>query len=329
MILITGGTGFLGRHITGTLVKTGKKIRLISRNPEKHRDLEKGNCTLFEADVRNASSLERAMEGITHVVHAAALMSFWKKKREAMQAINVEGTRNLLWACEKRGIRKLVYISALAIIGDPLDPSVRSVNEDTPTRPPKNPITYAATKLRAEQEVTAAAGRGLPAVILTPPAVIGPGNWDESSAVFFKMMYRGPRFYTDSFIEMTAALDVAEAVRLMLESPHHGGERFFLVGRRMHSREFFGKIARSVGKPEPSLKMPAGLLKTMGFLSEAVSLCTGKEPLVTVDAARLMTTPLPYSFDGSRITREIPFSYRDINLVIEETGRKFLEERGR
>jgi len=329
MILVTGGTGFLGRHITRALEKTGKNIRLISRTPEKHRDLAKAGVSLFEADIRDAPSLERAMEGVTHVVHAAALMSFWKKKREAMRAINVDGTRNLLWACEKHPIKKFVHISAMAVIGEPVDPLVTVVDESTPMKPPKNPIAYAETKLRAEEEVLSAAEREVPAVILIPPAIVGPGNWEESSAVFFKMMYQGPRFYTDSFLEMVAAVDVAEAARLMLASPHRSGERFFLVARRMHSREFFGKIAKSVGKPEPGLKMPTGLLKTMGFLSEAASLITGKEPLVTVDAARLMTTPLPWRFDGSRITREIPFTYQDIDRVIEDAGRRFLEERGR
>ncbi len=327
MVLVTGGTGLLGRTIIDELLKnTGYRIRVLTRYPEKYPERASERIELFRGDLADRNAYGPMVEGVSRVVHAAALMSFWRRDHAKMYETNVEGTRRLVDACLRVKMKKFVYVGAMATVGPPADSAIRVVNEDTAAARKKTGVQYAETKKIAERIVESAARVGLPAVILVPPMIIGPGNWDQSSASVFALMYRGMPVYMNAKVPVVAAVDVARAVRLSLEKDCIPGEKFFLVADTMSARELFEKIARSVGKPAPRVRLPRWLVLAASFINELPSLVTWKKPGVTVEGVRMISDNPVYRFDGGKICASWGLSYTPIDEVIAETGKKFLEE---
>jgi nucleoside-diphosphate-sugar epimerase len=268
------------------------------------------------------------LEGVTRVVHAAALMSFWRRDHAKMYHANVEGTRNLVDKCLRAKIEKFVYIGAMAAVGAPADRTTRLVNEETPTVRKKSGVFYSETKEIAGRIVEGAARVGLPAVTLVPPMIIGPGNWEESSAAVFRLIHDGMPFYLASKVPAVAAVDVARAVRLALDGDYRSGERFFLVAATLGGRELFEKMARSLGKSAPKVRAPRFAVMAISFLAELISYITWKKPQMTVEGIRMISDNPPYKFDGGKICRSFDFRYTPIDEAIAETGRRFLEDLG-
>lgn len=287
-----------------------------------------GRLELFQGDIADKSAGAAMMEGVTRVVHAAAFMSFWRRDHAKMYDTNVEGTRNIVDKCLRAKIEKFVYIGAMATVGAPGDRTTRMVNEETATVPKKTGVFYSETKKIAERIVEGAARVGLPAVILVPPMIIGPGNWDESSAAVFKLIHDGMPFYLESKVPVVAATDVARAARLALESDCRNGERYFLVSGTLSGRELFGKIALSLGRKAPKVRVPRFMILAVSFLAELTSYITWKKPQMTVEGARMISENPTYGYDGGKICRNTGFQYTPVDEVIAETGRRFLEELG-
>src|SRR5689334_14401213 len=126
-ILVTGGTGIVGRYAITALVKRGYAVRVLSRTPEKYSWLHALNVEIAKGDVTDAASVDAAMNGVTHVLHAAALVSLWPRRKPDMLATNLEGTRNVLAACKKHKVQRMVHIGALASVGEPDDPNITQV----------------------------------------------------------------------------------------------------------------------------------------------------------------------------------------------------------
>ena len=117
MILITGATGFLGRHITQHLLQSGQKTRLLVRNPD-HPAIPKNELVeIAEGDILDTGSLQKAMEGVDQVIHAAAMVTFAKKNYPEMKAVNIQGTANVVNAALESGVNKLSHISSTSATG--------------------------------------------------------------------------------------------------------------------------------------------------------------------------------------------------------------------
>ena len=183
MILITGGTGFLGAQLVRSLAAAGKPLRCIYREGSAGKIPREitGDVEWMPGDLLDVISLEMAMEGVEQVFHCAGLVSFQPGSRQLLQQVNVEGTANVVNAALERGVKKMVHVSSVAAIGRPSSGSVIDENckwEDHP-----NNSVYALSKYLAEMEVWRGIGEGLPAVIVNPSVILGgSGNWDEGSS---------------------------------------------------------------------------------------------------------------------------------------------------
>src|SRR4051812_6124420 len=128
-VLITGGTGFLGSHVSKRIAQCGHEVRLLVRPTSRLRNGAEG-ATTVPGDVTNPTSLEAAVDGCDWVVHAAADLNYWRQDPDRQMAVNVDGTKNLARACRRNGVKRLVHVSSVAAVGIPTGPE--PANEDFP-----------------------------------------------------------------------------------------------------------------------------------------------------------------------------------------------------
>lgn len=324
-VLVTGGTGVVGRYTVEALVERGYTVRVLSRNPQNYAWLKKMNVEVVQGDITEPAAVDAAMVGVTHVVHTAALVSLWPRRMPEMLAINLEGTRNVLAACKKHRVQRMVHIGALASVGEPNDATITKVTEATATHPRADESEYTASKRLANAAVEQAAREGLSVVSVLPPLILGTGEWTSSSAAFFKLMYDGFAFYTDMRLPAVSADDLTHVIVSLLFTNAYSGERFFVTAGALKGREMFSLIAQSVGKPAPTIKLPNALIRSLGWLSEKISFITNREPLFTVASANALIENYPYEYVGEKAERLLNFKYKPLPQAIAETGPVLLE----
>lgn len=168
-VLVTGGGGFLGSHIAARLYDLGDQVSILGRR--KYSGLREG-VESIQADLRDPEAVFHACQGKDAVFHAAAKPQIWGSAREFFE-INVEGTRNVIEACKKQGVKKLIFTSSPSVVFDNSD--MEYVDESVPY-PESYLCEYPRTKALAEQLVLSANGDRLLTVALRPHLIWGPGD---------------------------------------------------------------------------------------------------------------------------------------------------------
>ncbi|MBQ2263756.1 MAG: NAD-dependent epimerase/dehydratase family protein [Loktanella sp.] len=170
--LVTGGSGFVGGHLIAHLLKTGWQVRAIGRSTSSRAAVAALGAEPHNGDLSDTAVLERAMEGVDTVFHVAAHFKLWGPVR-VFREMNVDGTRNVVTAAERAGVRRVVYVSAAAVVMGHPQPQHR-VTEDLPLQR-MGFAPYSASKADAEELLRAASGRrkGLSTVAIRPPFIWG------------------------------------------------------------------------------------------------------------------------------------------------------------
>src|SRR6202167_6583595 len=117
LAFVTGATGFLGSHVARVLAEQGADLRLLVRASSDLRNIEGLNADRVIGDLLDGPSISKALSGCDVVFHVAADYRLWVRDPEQMHWSNVEGTRYLLWAAQKQGVRRVVYTSSVATMG--------------------------------------------------------------------------------------------------------------------------------------------------------------------------------------------------------------------
>jgi dihydroflavonol-4-reductase len=320
MVLLTGCNGLIGAAIAHQLLKNGHQVRAIKRqNSDLSRmaDIE-ANINWFEGDVLDVMSLEQATEGVTAVVHAAAVVSFAPKDIKKMHQTNVEGTANVVNVCLEKNIKKLVHVSSVAALGRPDLQKITAaavVNIDENQKWEDSPLNshYAKSKYKAELEVWRGVAEGLRAVIVNPSLVLGEGNWNQSSTQVFKYVFDRKKYYTEGFVNYVDVQDVARAVVELLESDIVN-ERFVLSGGHTTYKALFEGIADNFGIAAPQKPVTPFLAGIVWRIEAVKAWFTGKAPLLTQETAQTARTKFIY--DAKKIEKELHFNFTDLNQTL-------------
>ncbi len=327
-ILITGATGLVGSATARRFLADGHSVSALYR-PGSDRSLlhdVEQRIQWIEGDILDLLSLEKALENVEYVVHAAAVVSFVPRDEAAMVKVNVEGTSNVVNACLKKGVLKLCHVSSVAALGRPnlrlIDTAVPVVIDETQRwEDSPNNSAYAKTKYLAELEVWRGIAESLQAVIVNPSLILGEGDWQKSSTQLFKYVYDGKPFYTGGTVNYVDVKDIAEAIYRLIISDIHG-DRFILSAGSVSYQALFGAIAEGFGKPAPHLKVGAGLAGIIWRVEAVRSWLTGSRPLITKDTARSATHH--FQFDNSKIKRTLAFDFQPLDRTVRRVCESFL-----
>jgi nucleoside-diphosphate-sugar epimerase len=265
-VLVTGGSGFVGRALLGQLCAEGHAVRALVRSDEAQRRVEAEGAQGVLGDMAEQAALRAACEGVDHVVHLAALVRETGPRR-LFYEVNVEGTRSLLEAARRAGARRFVHVSTEAVLldGSPL------VDVDE-TRPiPEAPIgPYAWSKALAEKLVSAADRPGFTCVALRPRLIWGKG--DSTITPRLLEAVRGGKFaWIDGGAALTSTChvrNVCAAISCALAAAAPGGVYFVTDGEPISFRAFFESVLRTHGVEPPTRSLPRWLALGAASLSE-------------------------------------------------------------
>jgi len=264
-VLITGAHGFLGGSLFRRLQQSGESLRVLQRRPPEIA-CPSDQIHIMAGDIGDPCFVDAAMEGIELVYHVAAAM---RGGKEDFDCGTIWGTRNVVEACLRHGVKRLVYVSSLTVLDHAgHDPAV-AVTEDSPCEPrPEKRGHYTRTKLEAEKIVLQAVReRGLPAVILRPGHIFGPGsNFPPSGSLSLAgrwvVIGNGSRYVPFVYVE-----DVVDALLLAAEHHRADGAIFHVVDptASLNQREFIEFVRAHSAKPPKVLYTPQLLFSALAF----------------------------------------------------------------
>lgn len=288
VVLVTGGTGFLGSTLIKRLLALGIAVRAIKRETSTIPPELSGLSALqwVEADINDFFALGDAFSGITKVYHCAGMISYHPADRERLMTVNVAGTANVVNLALQYRVR-LLHVSSIAAIGQAKRGS--DANEDDLWEYTSGQPGYAIAKHEAEMEVWRGIAEGLDAVIVNPALIIGPtartAGGDTSGAIF-TLLRKGLNFYPDGSVGLIDVGDVAKAMILLMDNPAITGQRFLLSNVNMTYRELLARCSRFLDRPAPKHRATPWMLSIAWRSATILSLFTGKRPLLTREAAR-------------------------------------------
>ncbi|MBI5859006.1 MAG: SDR family NAD(P)-dependent oxidoreductase [Sphingobacteriales bacterium] len=322
MVLVTGGTGFLGSYIIKHLLEKGYKVRALRRNNKLPFWIPKEIFDKVEwitGDVLDIVSLGEAMEGVDAVIHSAAVVSFVKKNRRQMYQVNVEGTANVVDSMLEKNIKRLIHISSVAALGRSV--SGGHVTEEKKWESSKVNTHYSISKHKAELEVWRGIAEGLEAVILNPSTILGYGDWNNGSCAIFKNVYKEFRWYSPGINGFVDVEDLARVVLLLMES-NITGERFIVNGESWPFKKIQDVMSAAFGKKHPTLQANAFLLGIAWRMEKIKSIFSGHRPLITKESAKVAMSKT--WFENHKLLKALPgFSFTPLEETIKRACEKY------
>jgi dihydroflavonol-4-reductase len=303
--LVTGASGFLGSHVARLLAERGESVRVLVRPASDLRAVRELAVERVAGDLRDASSLDRALAGVDTVFHVAADYRLWAANPAEIYQSNVTGTRNLIEAAQRAGVKRFVYTSSVATVA--VHRPGRLPDEDVDSRIEEMIGHYKRSKFMAEQEALRAAQQGAPVIVVNPTTPVGPGDWKPTPTGKLIVDFLNGRMpaYVQTGLNVVPVEDAARG-HLLAAERGEVGRRYILGGRNMTMREILEALARATGRPAPRVRLPHAVAMAAAYADTAWSRLRGKEPRIPIDGVRMSRHHM--FVDASRATRELGFT---------------------
>lgn len=322
MILVTGGTGFLGSYLVRYLVKDGFEVKALRRSESDISLLGEaaGKVGWAEGDVLDIPSLEDAFKGIDKVYHAASVVSFNPSERKMMMKANVEGTANVVNMALAKGVKKFLYVSSSSALRKTgADELIDETSEQE-----KNGLDsyYGISKFLGEAEVWRGMAEELNAVIVNPTLLVGAGRWSDSSVRLFDAVAKGQLFYPNG---ATGFADVRDAAKIMIQLMESdvSGERFIISAENRNYRDVIYEIADLLPVRRPMIPLGKWWIPVGRAFDRIRSGITGSGRIFTSEVAHITSTFAKY--DNRKIKTVMNHHFSPISKAIAETVSKYKE----
>jgi dihydroflavonol-4-reductase len=324
-VLVTGGTGFVGSAVVRALIAQGERPRCLVRRDSDRRNLAGLDVDLVEGDLGREESLMAALEGCSGLFHVAADYRIWARRPEELIRTNVEGTRRLMTAALRQGVRRVVYTSSVAVLGKSSNGA--PADEETAVCLADMIGAYKRSKFLAEEAVRRLQREeGLPVVIVNPSTPFGPRDVKPTPTgrlVIAAAAGRMPAF-VETGLNVVHVDDVAAGHLLAFELGRPG-ERYLLGGENLGLAEILGQVARLRGRRAPRLRLPRGPLFPLAVAAEAWARASGgREPMLTVDGLRMAAKPMYFRHD--KAVRDLGYRPRPAAEAVSDAVEWFERE---
>ena len=322
VVLVTGGTGFVGSHVVRRLCKEGFSVRVLARRTSPLHLLDSLPVEIAIGDLLDADSLRKAVAGCEAVFHVAADYRLWASDPREIYRNNVDGTGQVLAASRAAGVGRFVHTSTVGTIGFHAD-GTPATEADFPDRAALVGA-YKTSKFQAEQVALRYAGEGFPVVVVNPSAPVGEGDRKptDTGKIIVDFVNRKMPAYLDTGLNVVDVRDVAEGHLLAFR---HGrpGERYILGGRNMDFKEILDALARITGIPSPRLRMPYRVAWCAGVVNGVVARITGRRPMVPLDAVRIARHKMFVS--SEKAEHDLGYRFGPVETALERAVRWFHE----
>jgi dihydroflavonol-4-reductase len=335
MIAVTGATGHLGNVLVRGLLEHGHTVRCVVASPDELDDVSLSglNVERTVADVRNIAALEHALRGADQVFHLAAIIALVPGRERDMEEVNVDGTRHVIEACRKLGVRRLIYTSSIHAFDVSLSGVI--VCEDTPITGESALGTYGKMKALATLAVLDAAKHGLNAVVACPTGIVGPYDYRLSPIARVLLAYMHGRAWFDLPGEYDF-VDVRDVADGLLRAAERGrtGETYLLSGEVAGVHRIYQLLAEMTMIPAPTLKLSRQILKFLGHIGTLYGRLSHREPILNDESVQILFSNSAVC--GRKAELELGFmhrplidSLRDTVSWLSENEQALLRRRGR
>jgi dihydroflavonol-4-reductase len=309
--LVTGATGFVGRHLVNALLRRGDTVTALIRSPQKAQEIADLGVRLIKGDLDELNAMAQACEGQDVVYHVAGLVA--ARNEAEFFHVNRHGTLALLKAATAAGSKRFVLVSSAAA-GGPSLPGIPLKGDEPP-----NPVTiYGRSKLAGEEVVR---GGKIPWTIVRPPAVYGPG--DRELLRIFRLARLGiaPVFGGGrQELSLVYGPDLGEALAAAGHAPNAAGKIYYACHPEVvTSGAMVREIGRAMGKPVRLLPLPAMLANGILTVTGTAARLTGKATLLTRDKAHEFLAPA-WTADPASLTADTEWrAEHDLHSGVKET----------
>jgi nucleoside-diphosphate-sugar epimerase len=285
LLLVTGGTGYVGSHAIAAVVRAGHRVRVLARSPARVpaalAPLGVDEVETAIGDVTDSAAVERALEGCDAVLHAASVFSMDARRAEEMRAVNVRGTEIVLGSAHRLGLDPIVFVSSELALLPPANGDVLTV--DSPVGKPGWP--YCRSKADSERVARSYQAQGAPVVSVMPAAVWGPQDPHLGEGVTLATNVLRNRYP----IVMRGGLHIADvrdvaAVLAAVVEPGRGPRRYLVAGQYISLPDLIRTLGELSGRRIRFVIFPRWFLAGFGRAADV--------------AQRRLQTRLPWQGEG-------------------------------
>ncbi len=318
-IFVTGGTGFLGKHLVCALCRRGEDVHLLARKGSNLQGIEHQRVRIFYGDVTDTPTIREAIKGCKTVFHLASLVKSWTRDPTEFHRVNVEGLKNVMDCALAEGVTRFLYTSSFIAIG----PSNGNPNTEENLHDPHHLHNeYERTKYLADQLANEYFAKKLPVITVYPCVIYGPGEVTEGNLVVRIILdYLGrkiPGILGDGS-KMWNYVFVADAVNGHLLALEKGmvGQKYILGGENASMGAFFQMLEELSGTPAPRLRIPFWAAKLSARWDEFISPLLGKSPKHTPAVIEIYKHDWAYS--SAKAERELGYTHIPLREGLRNT----------
>jgi len=275
-ILVTGASGFLGSHIVEELTKQGLPLKAAFRPGETFNGdnsdvmIEGLDLESFPLDITNRNAVFQAVQGCQMLFHADFLCSFLGNDRERMEAINHQGTKNVMEAALHHGVEKVVYTSGMETLA--ISPGREQIDESDGVSLDDLKTDFERSRFLAEREVTRLKQQGLPVIIVHPTVALGTRDRDPMTPFgryLLRYLQKKTHFYLDTGFNFVDVIDVAKG-HLLAAKRGQVGARYILGNQNVYMLELLRNLQKMTAVKAPVTALPLALAKAGNLLARTV-----------------------------------------------------------
>jgi farnesol dehydrogenase len=316
--LVTGATGFIGTNLVRFLCNQGGDVRVLVRLTSDTSELEELPVEICYGDIRESSLIQQVAQGCDFVFHLAGYAKNWAKDSELFHEVNVKGTENLLRACTRAMVKKVVMTSTSMTFG----PSDGEARDESEPRTEDFFCDYERTKSHVEQLADEYVKSGLPVVVVNPTRVFGPGLLTEGNSVtrmiklYLKRRWRlilgdGNAIGNYAFVE-----DVVRGLWLALQKGRPG-EKYILGGDSLSYNRFFDLLAELSDCHYRMIHVPFWIALAFSNIEVFLAKSFGIYPLITPQWVRIFVKD--WDFTSRKAERELGYQITPFVEALQKT----------